>query len=372
MQRGLGSCGLGVGLGEGGELEEHGGLDRVESRRMAIGFGRELPVVLEGVDLSEIDVGDGVVRIEAQRFLKLENGRIVVLFSGVVHAGVEMAEDVLGIQLDGTKDVRQGGIQVATIKVGCGDLTLNDVGVGRVRFGGGEQGVIVVEYRNAALGLDKIESEECDERGGESEAGGRGRKPGIQGEAGGGGEDGKAHGRNVEIALGEEVGGDGIEAESGGQSKDKPAKSEGEDRTGVTKIESREGHGEGAEESGDGPEGERFGHGEGVEIVHVDGDEEFADIAGKYGRNGEEEFPGRKGRTINIDSRRETAEGGDARNEIDGESDEKGSESRGDGANLGTRRAGVEKFVAEENDRKKESRFLTEESGQKEKDREKN
>jgi len=232
--------------------------------------------------------------------------------------------------------VEEGGIEVAAIEVRGGDLSVHEVGVGRVRFGSGEEGVVVVEDGDAAFGLEKIASEEGDERGSESEAGGRGREAREEGETGAGDEDGKAHGRNVEIALGEEVGGNGIEAEGGGQGEDKPAEGKGKDRTGVAKIKSRQGRGESAEESGDGPERKRFGHGKGVEIVHVDGDEEFTDVARKYGWNGEEEFPGSEGRTIDIDSGRETSEGGDAGKEIDGESDEKGSESRGDGANLGT------------------------------------
>jgi hypothetical protein len=67
----------------------------------------------------------------------------------------------------------------------------------------------------------------------------------------------------------------------------------------------------------------------------VNGYEELADITGKDGRNGEEKFRGREGRTINIDSGREPSECGDARNKIDAQSDEEGSESREDGANLG-------------------------------------
>ena len=283
-----------------------------------------------------------------------------------------MAEDVLGIEFDGTKDVRQGGVNVAAIKVGGSELTLDDVGIRRIGFGGGEQSVVVVEDGDAALGLDKIEGEQCDERGGESKAGGRVREPGVEGETGGGDEDGKTHGRNIEIALREEIGGHGIEAESWGQSEDKPAESKGEDGTGAAKIKSRRGHKEGTEESGDGPGRKRFGHGKGIKIVHVDWDEEFADVAGKYGWNGEEEFPWRKGRTINVDSGSETAEGGYPRDEIDGQSRKKRSESRGDRTNFGARRTSVEKFITDEDYGKEESRFLAKESSQKKKDRDKN
>jgi len=247
-----------------------------------------------------------------------------------------MTEDIIRIKLEGVKNMSKSVLEVTPIKISSSELTLNDVRIGRVGFGSGEEGVVVVEDGDAALGLDKIEREECNERGAKREARGRGRESGVQGETGAGDEDGKADGRNVEIAFRKEIQGHGIKTERRGQGEDIPAEGKGKDRTGVAKIKSRQGHGESAEESGDGPERKRFGHGKGVEIVHVDGDEEFTDVARKYGWNGEEEFPGSEGRTIDIDSGRETAEGGDARNEIDGESDEKGSESRGDGANLGT------------------------------------
>ena len=97
VKRGLCGGGPGVGFGEGGELEEQGGLDGVESGRVAIGFGGKLPIVLEGVDLGEIDVGDGIVGIEEQRLLELGDGGVVVPHFGVVQTRIEMAEDVLGI-----------------------------------------------------------------------------------------------------------------------------------------------------------------------------------------------------------------------------------------------------------------------------------
>ena len=143
---------------------------------------------------------------------------------------------------------------------------------------------------DAALGLNEIESEESDEGRAERDARGRSREPGEQGQAGGGGENSETHRRNVEIALRKKIDGEGVETQGRGKGEYEPAEGKREDRASGTKIKSRECHEEGAEESGNGPESEPGGNRKSVEIVHVDGDEELADVAGKDGRNSEEEI----------------------------------------------------------------------------------
>ena len=184
----------------------------------------------------------------------------------------------------------EGVIQIPAIVVGAGELALNDVRIGRIRFGGGEERVVVVKDGDAALGLNEIESEESDESRAERDAHGRRGEAGEQGQAGGGGENGKTYGRYVEIALGEEVDGEGVETEGRGKGEYEPAEGKREDRASGTKIKSGYCHEEGTDKSCDGPAGQSDGDRKSVEIVHVDGDEELADVAGKDGRNSEEEI----------------------------------------------------------------------------------
>jgi len=82
VQRGLGGCGFGVGFGQRGELEEHGGLAGVKSCGVAVGFGSKLPIALQSVDLGEIDVGDHIVWVETLGLLELKDRGIVVFFFG--------------------------------------------------------------------------------------------------------------------------------------------------------------------------------------------------------------------------------------------------------------------------------------------------
>ena len=364
---GQGSFGLCVGVGERGELTKESGLDGIESCGLAIGFSRRMPIALKGVGLSKIDVGGDVFRIEPEGVLEVGNCRVVISFLGEVQAGVEMTEDVIGIDLEGTADVAERAIKIAAIVVGAGELALNDVSVGRIEFGGGEQRVVVVKDGDAALGLNEIESKESDEGGGECDARGRRGETGEQGQASGGGENGETYGRNVEIALGEEVDGEGVEAESRGQSEDKPAEGKRENRARGAKIKSGYCQEDGTDKSRDGPAAQSDGDRKGVEIVHVDGDEEFADVAGKDGRNREEEIERRVVGALGARAWGEATQRGDAGEKVDDECDEIGSETGGQREYVGTGGAGIEKFVAEENDGKEQRRLLAEKSGQKEK-----
>jgi len=99
----------------------------------------------------------------------------------------------------------------------------------------------------------------------------------------------------------------------------------------------------------------------------VDGDEEFADVAGKDGRNREEEIERRVVGALGARAWGEATQRGDAGEKVDDECDEIGSETGGQREYVGTGGAGIEKFVAEENDGKEQRRLLAEKSGQKEK-----
>ena len=58
LQRRERRCGVCVGRGERGELEEVSGLAGIKSGGVAVSFCGELPILLERVDLGQIKVGD--------------------------------------------------------------------------------------------------------------------------------------------------------------------------------------------------------------------------------------------------------------------------------------------------------------------------
>lgn len=362
-----GGIGLGIGVSERSELKKEGGLDRVESRRATVGFGGKLPFALQRVDLGKIDVGGNVFRIEAHRLLEVGNRRGVVFFLCEIQTGVQVTEHVIWIELDGAANVTERVIQIAAIEIGAGELALDDIGAGGVGFSGGEQRVVVVKNSNAALHLEKIESKKGDEGCAENNASRRCGERGEQEDTGACSENGETYGRNVEIALGKEIDGEGVEAEGRGQGEHKPTEGKREDGARGAEIESSECDEECAEESDGGPESEPGGNRESIEVVHVDGEEQLSDVTGKDRRGCKEEIPRRKVGAFGAGAGSETTECGDTRIKVDREGNERGSEARGQGAKISQRGARIEKFVAKKNDRKEQCRFLAKQGGEKEK-----
>ena len=215
-----------VGSGERGELEEIGGLAGVEGGGVLIGFTGELPILLERVDLREIYPGNEVVGEDAGGLLQVGDGFVVAAQVGQIPGGVDLANDVIGIELEGQEVVVECSINLAAIVIGGGETSLHGVRIWRLLDSTGVEREVVVKDGNAALDLDREENEDADESGGDSKAGGSDRKFPETKDSGGAEKNAETDGRNIQVALGEEVDAEGVEAEC--RSKSEKEKAEGE------------------------------------------------------------------------------------------------------------------------------------------------
>src|SRR5262249_28394372 len=203
-------------------------------------------------------------------------------------------DDIGRIELQGKEHVFERAIEVVMIVQGGGVLPLGEVGIRGFADGIGEECVVVVEDGQAAFDLDGVEKKDGGEGRYQSRAHRRRTGPRIGKQSGASRKDGKTHGGDIEIAFGEEIQGNGIDAERRRQSEQKPAQGEWEDGPALPEKESSGNKKKPGYKSGESPKGKVGSKRKRIKIVHADGKQKLSDIAGEEGGNGEEKLQKRK------------------------------------------------------------------------------
>ena len=148
-------------------------------------------------------------------------------------------------------------------------MALENVIVRGFAQGFGKQGVVAVKEGDAAFGLNDAENENGGHGRAEREAERGDAYFGIEDGTGEGGHDSKADGGNVQVAFGEEIGSNGIEAEGGSEGEGKPGESKGNHRETVAEEKEEEEKQRAQEEADDAPKRKGGWHGKRIEIIHV-------------------------------------------------------------------------------------------------------